>query len=159
LPVHHHLVHPPAQQIRADRPLQVVDEAVHLLVWRGPVEVAALVGHVAVQRHDRRVDQPADWRDSSIFLTMGLGTLGCHARYASRKGTGHSTSQSTRVPNADAPDNTRSDSSSTRRCITRSRGMPNAWPNGNSTPTLRGARRSSATAGRSVLTAEGTRAA
>ena len=57
LPVGHHLVHPAPVEVGADRPLEVVDEAVHLLVRRGPVEVAVVVRDVAVERRERRVDQ------------------------------------------------------------------------------------------------------
>ena len=57
LPVDHHLVHPAPVEVGADRPLEVVDEGVHLLVRLSPVEVAVLVRDVAVERRDRRVDQ------------------------------------------------------------------------------------------------------
>ena len=53
----HHLVHPAPVEVGADRPLEVVDEGMHLLVRRSPVEVAVLVRDVAVERRDRRVDQ------------------------------------------------------------------------------------------------------
>src|SRR5450830_703964 len=39
-------------EVGADRPLEVVDEAVHLLVRHTPVEAAVLVGDMAVERHD-----------------------------------------------------------------------------------------------------------
>ena len=58
LPGHHHLVHTAAQQVRADGALELVDEGVHLFVGRRPIEAAVPVRHVAVQRHDRRVDEP-----------------------------------------------------------------------------------------------------
>src|SRR5207247_3372724 len=57
LPVDHHLVHPAPVEVGADPPLELVDEGVHLLIRRGPVEVAVLVRHVAVERRDRRVAQ------------------------------------------------------------------------------------------------------
>ncbi len=57
LPGHQHLVHPASEEVGAHRSLEVVDEGVHLLVRRRPVEVAVLVGHVAVERRDRRVDE------------------------------------------------------------------------------------------------------
>ena len=59
LPEDHRLVHPAPVEVGADRPLEVVDEGVHLLVGRGPVEVAVVVRDVAVERRDRRVDQLA----------------------------------------------------------------------------------------------------
>jgi hypothetical protein len=43
--------------VRADRSHEVVDKGVYLLVGRGPVELAVLVGDIAVERRDRRVDQ------------------------------------------------------------------------------------------------------
>ena len=43
------------------------------------------------------------WVRRSIWATIGLGSTGCHARYPSRTGTGHSTSMSTRVPGDPAP--------------------------------------------------------
>ena len=49
LPDGHRLVHPAAVEVRADRPLEVVDERVHLLVGRRPVELA-----VARRRRSRR---------------------------------------------------------------------------------------------------------
>ena len=57
LPGEHHLVQPPPVEVRPDRPLEVVDERVHLLVRLAPVELAVLVRDVAVERGDRRVDQ------------------------------------------------------------------------------------------------------
>ena len=57
LPDDHDLVHPAAVEVGPDRPLVVVDERVDLVVGRRPVEVAVLVGDVAVERGDRRVDQ------------------------------------------------------------------------------------------------------
>ena len=41
----------------AGGPLEVVDERVHLLIQRPPVEFALLVLDVAVGRRDRRIDQ------------------------------------------------------------------------------------------------------
>ncbi len=58
-PVAHRLVHPPAVQIGADRPLEFVDERVYLLVRCRPFEASVRVGGVAVERHDGRVDQRA----------------------------------------------------------------------------------------------------
>jgi hypothetical protein len=58
LPAGHLLVQPPPVQVRADRPLEVVDEAEHLVVRHGPVVVALLVGHVAVEGRDRHVEEP-----------------------------------------------------------------------------------------------------
>jgi len=57
LPVDHRLVHPAPVEVGANRPLEVIDEGMHLLVRRSPVEVAVLVRYVAVERDDRRVDQ------------------------------------------------------------------------------------------------------
>ena len=42
----------------ADGPLEVVDERVHLLIRLRPAEFALLVLDVAVERRDRRIDQP-----------------------------------------------------------------------------------------------------
>ena len=87
------------------------------------------------------------WVRRSMWATIGLGSTGCHARYASRTGTGHSTSMSTRVPGDPAPARTVTAVSSTRRCNSRSKGIPNGCPKGNSTPTVRGTRRRSALSG------------
>src|SRR5215203_3674144 len=59
LPDGHHVVYPAPVEVGADRALEVVDEGVHLLVRRSPVEVAVLVRYVAVERRDLRVDQPS----------------------------------------------------------------------------------------------------
>ena len=56
-PVRHHLVHPASEEVGADGPFEVVDERVHLLVRGSPLEAALRVGHVAVERGDRGVDQ------------------------------------------------------------------------------------------------------
>src|SRR6266851_5136822 len=53
-----HLIHPASVHVRASRPLEVVDEGMDLLVRRSPIEVAVLVRNVAVERGDRRIDQP-----------------------------------------------------------------------------------------------------
>src|SRR3954453_4098405 len=53
----HRLVHPAPVKIGADRALEGVDEPVHLLAGRSPVEVAILVRHVAVEGGDRGVAQ------------------------------------------------------------------------------------------------------
>src|SRR5207302_4375340 len=66
LPIEEGVVHPPPEEVSANRPLEVVDEPMYLVVRRGPVEIAALVGDLAIQRHDRCVNQPGDWRDSTI---------------------------------------------------------------------------------------------
>jgi hypothetical protein len=47
----HQLVHPAPVQVGADRPLQFVDEGEELLVWYRPVELAVLVGDIAVKCH------------------------------------------------------------------------------------------------------------
>ena len=57
LPGDHRLVHPAAVEVGADRPLEVVDEGVHLLVGGSPVKRSRLILDVAVQRCDGRVDQ------------------------------------------------------------------------------------------------------
>jgi len=54
---HHHLVHPSPVEVGADRPLEVVDEGVDLLVRLSPIELAVLIGYVADERRERRVDQ------------------------------------------------------------------------------------------------------
>ena len=53
LPEDHRLVHPPPVQVRPDRPLELVDERVHLLVRRRPVEPAVPVspGVLPTQRN------------------------------------------------------------------------------------------------------------
>src|SRR2546430_14311453 len=56
-PEDHRLIEAPAVQIRPDRALQVVDEAVDVAVWRGPVEFTVLVGDVAVKRRRCGADQ------------------------------------------------------------------------------------------------------
>src|SRR6266545_158880 len=43
-PEDHHLIEAPAVQVRPDGALQVVDEGVDVAVWRGPFELAVLVG-------------------------------------------------------------------------------------------------------------------
>jgi hypothetical protein len=48
---------PAPVQVRANRPLEVVDERVHFLVRRRPIEPALRVLDVAVERRDHRVDQ------------------------------------------------------------------------------------------------------
>ena len=58
LPEGHRLVHPAPVEVRPDRALEVVHERVHLVVGRRPAEAAVAVGHVAVERRDRGVDQP-----------------------------------------------------------------------------------------------------
>ena len=75
----------------------------------------------------------------SISLAMGLGSCGRPALKASPLGCGHSMSRSMRVPNDVAPARTVNAVSRTRRCVFRSLGIPNGCPNGNSTPTTRGA--------------------
>jgi hypothetical protein len=45
----HSLVHATAAKEGADRSLEVVEEGMHLLRWVCPVEVAVLVGDVAVE--------------------------------------------------------------------------------------------------------------
>ena len=52
-----HVVHPPAVEVGADRPLLLVHERVDLLVGHAPVEVPVRVRDEAVERRDRRVDQ------------------------------------------------------------------------------------------------------
>jgi hypothetical protein len=96
LPVAHQLVHPAPVEVRADLRLEVVDESVHLLVRRGPLEVTVSVGIIAVERRDGRVDQvcysklplPLDIRtylkkDSGALLgskqEMPEGASRCHA--------------------------------------------------------------------------------
>ena len=49
LPEGHHPVHPSAVEVRAHRPLEVVDERVDLLVRLSPVEVSVLIRYVAVE--------------------------------------------------------------------------------------------------------------
>src|SRR5215218_5762856 len=57
LPTDHRFVHPTPVQVSADRPLEVVNESMHLLVRDGPVVIAVLVRYVVVERRDRQVDQ------------------------------------------------------------------------------------------------------
>jgi hypothetical protein len=75
----------------------------------------------------------------SISLTMGLGSCGRPALKASPLGCGHSISKSIRVANDVAPARTVNAVPRTRCCVFRSLGIPNGCPNGNSTPTMRGA--------------------
>jgi hypothetical protein len=49
LPVRHQLIHVATVEIRFDRSFEVVDESVHLIVRRRPVEVALLVRGVAIK--------------------------------------------------------------------------------------------------------------
>ncbi len=60
LPVAQRLVHPAAQQVGAHRPLEVVDEPVHLRIRGRPPELPVGVGDVAVERGDRCVAQARD---------------------------------------------------------------------------------------------------
>src|SRR5262249_47885224 len=53
----HHVIDPSPIQGSAHAALDVVDETVYFLVRGGPVEVAAPICHVAVERRDSRVDQ------------------------------------------------------------------------------------------------------
>lgn len=64
-------------------------------------------------------------------------------------------SMSTRVPNEGAPASTVTAVSNTRRCTASSPGMPNECPNGNSTPTTRGAMTHCARSGIIVTTTVG----
>jgi hypothetical protein len=56
-PERHRLVHPAAVQVGADRSFQIVDERVHLLVRRRPLEAAGRILDKSVQRCDRGVHQ------------------------------------------------------------------------------------------------------
>src|SRR5207237_7139817 len=57
LPEDHRLVHAAPVEICADRALLRIDEAVDLFVGCRPVEVAARIGDVTVNRRDRRVEE------------------------------------------------------------------------------------------------------
>src|SRR5256885_9242105 len=57
LPEDHRLVHAAPVEICADRALLRIDEAVDIFVGCRPVEVAARIGDVTVNRRDRRVDE------------------------------------------------------------------------------------------------------
>src|SRR6476619_8082760 len=57
----------------ADRPLEVVEEGVHLLVRPRPVELAVLVLDVAVERGERRVDQLG--HGTAILPLAGFGAI------------------------------------------------------------------------------------
>ena len=57
VPSGHDFIHAATIEIRTDRAFEEVDEGVQLFVWLGPVEDAVLVGYVAVERHDDRIDQ------------------------------------------------------------------------------------------------------
>ena len=71
LPGEHHLEHPPPVEVGADRPLEVVDERVHLLVRHAPVELALLICDIAVERCDGEVDQLAHSRSSTYVIRSG----------------------------------------------------------------------------------------
>ena len=83
LPRHHHLVHAPPVEVRPDRPLQIVDERVQLLVRCQPVELPLLVGDVAVERCDRGIDQA---RHAQAWIVTGppSGTIRSSSRSAGR---------------------------------------------------------------------------
>lgn len=57
LPEDHRFVHTTAVEVGADRALELVDESMHLIIRRRPVERALLVLDVAVKRRDWRIDQ------------------------------------------------------------------------------------------------------
>jgi hypothetical protein len=44
-------------EIGADRPLEVIDERMHLGIGGRPLETAALILDISVEGRDRRVDQ------------------------------------------------------------------------------------------------------
>src|SRR5258706_7299479 len=80
LPAGHLLVKPTAVKVSADGPLEIVDEAEHLIVWHSPVIVALAVGHITIQRHDRHIDEPGHGEPpfmrcrSHVPLTGAAGT-------------------------------------------------------------------------------------
>jgi len=131
--------------------------------YRGPVDVVAWLRALGAPPEMNPLRwwsaQGAFPRRSIIRATIGLGSVGCQDRYASRGSCGHSMSMSTLVPGCVAPASTVSAVRSTRRCMARSCGMPKAWPNGNSTPTMRGAPSAEAIDGIIVTTTVGTPAA
>ena len=109
------------------------------------IHVASCTGRVrarslAVSGVGGLLARPACYRSfrGIIFATIGLGSGGCHARYASPRGCGHSMSMSTLVCALSAPDRTSSAVIKTRRWVYRSAGIPKGCPKGNSTPTTRG---------------------
>src|SRR6266702_19648 len=65
LPDLHQLVQPASVQVGADRPQQVVDEGVVLLAWCPPVELAVLVGDVAVKGRIHHIEQLGHGEPSS----------------------------------------------------------------------------------------------
>src|SRR5205823_4282294 len=86
---HHLVVEATAVQVRADVAFEVVDEAVHLVVGGGPVEVAALVVDVAVEGRDGRVDQLRHAELPSLVSSpcYPIGPTG--AEWAGGGSTGH----------------------------------------------------------------------
>ncbi len=60
------VIHAAAEQVGADRALPLVDERVHLLVRSRPVERAARVVDVQVERADGRVDELSHAADSTL---------------------------------------------------------------------------------------------
>lgn len=50
LPESHRLIHSPAVEVGADRPLESVDERMHLAIGLGPIEVPSFVLDVPVER-------------------------------------------------------------------------------------------------------------
>src|SRR5262249_44081567 len=67
----HRLVHPAPVEVGACGTHEVVDELVHLLVRRRPVEPALPVLDIAVERGDRGVDQSG--HESGILPLSGTG--------------------------------------------------------------------------------------
>src|SRR5437588_3789902 len=57
LPGDHRLVHPAPVEVCGDRPLEVIDKGMHLVVGCRPIELAVLILDIPVERGDRRIDQ------------------------------------------------------------------------------------------------------
>ena len=57
VPDHHRLVHPAPIEVGAYRSLEVVDEGMHLLIRRRPIELALAVLDVPIERCKGRIDQ------------------------------------------------------------------------------------------------------
>ena len=77
VPGGHHLVHPAPEQLGADLPLELVDEAMHLRVGHAPVELAVRIRDIPVERRDPGVDQPG--HDSPLAGFPAV-TAGCAIR-------------------------------------------------------------------------------
>src|SRR5215210_31053 len=93
LPHLQHVVHAAPEQPGPERPGELVDVRMDVLVREGPVPLALLVGDVAVERRDRGVDEPRHGRDRSPSALRGQAAA---ARTSSRRSS--ATAYATRDP-------------------------------------------------------------